>query len=79
LREVARNALIGVGDASLGEWHEWTGFTYHIRRRLKPEEQLLIGPAIDIRGTDEAMNRWRAICLICPWLQEKYNDSQLTG
>jgi hypothetical protein len=53
----AIRALDPVGDASLGEWHEWTGRAYHIRRRLSSIEELRVGPAVDVRGTPEA--RWR--------------------
>jgi hypothetical protein len=53
----AEQALTGLGDPLLGEWHEWSGVAYHIRRRLTPTEQQRIGPAIDIRGTPEARQR----------------------
>lgn len=59
LRPLVEEALKGVGDASRGEWREWTGRAYHIRRRLSEQEQLLVGPAVDIRGTDEALERAR--------------------
>lgn len=51
-------ALEGVGDAALGEWTEFTGYAFHVRRRLSAAEQSVIGPVVDIRGTPEA--RWRA-------------------
>lgn len=56
LRKRALHALSGVGDRSQ-QWEEWTGKAYHVRRRLTEREQLTIGPAIDIRGTDEAERR----------------------
>jgi hypothetical protein len=28
-----------------------------LRRRLSEREELLVGPAVDVRGTDEAMRR----------------------
>lgn len=59
LKAIAIEALQGVGDASLGEWQEWSGRAYHIRRRLTEQEELLVGPAVDIRGTDEALERAR--------------------
>jgi hypothetical protein len=46
-------ALRGVGDASRGQWDEWTGYAFHIRRRLTAQEQLLVGEVIDYRGTPE--------------------------
>jgi hypothetical protein len=50
-------ALEGVGDAGLGQWEEWTGAAYHVRRRLAPDEQLAVGPVVDVRHTDEARRR----------------------
>lgn len=49
--------LAGLGDATLGEWREWTGLGFHIRRRLSIIEQDHVGPAIDIRRTPEAKRR----------------------
>ena len=46
-----------MGDAQLGEWHEFTGYAFHVRRRLSLEEQAFVGPVEDIRGTPEAMRR----------------------
>jgi len=57
LRRFALESLEGVGDASLGEWEEWTGYAFHIRRRLSAEEQEPIGEVVDIRGTPEARRR----------------------
>ena len=54
-------ALKGVGSAEVGEWHENRPLAYHVRRRLTPTEEVVVGPAIDIRGTDEAINRIRAL------------------
>lgn len=49
--------LSGVGDAALGEWREWTGRAFHLRRRLSVQEQRDVGPVVDIRGTKEARRR----------------------
>lgn len=57
MRQFAFLALIGVGDASRGEWEEWTGRAYHVRRRLSAAEQASVGDAVDIRGTAEAVKR----------------------
>ncbi len=57
LRGAALDALDGVGDSSLGEWDEWTGKAYHIRRRLAPWEERRVGEVKDIRGTPEAALR----------------------
>src|SRR5258707_6006117 len=57
----AERQLAGVGDQALGEWHEWTGRAYHIRRRLSAREEQQTGPVADIRGTAEARERARAV------------------
>lgn len=49
--------LSGVGDARLGEWREWSGRAFHLRRRLSEREQRSVGPAIDVRRTPEARRR----------------------
>jgi hypothetical protein len=49
--------LSGVGDASLGEWREWTGRAFHLRRRLSVREQRDVGPVVDVRGSEEARRR----------------------
>jgi hypothetical protein len=53
----ARRQLTGVGDATLGEWTEWTGKAFHLRRRLSTREQRGVGPVVDIRHTPEAQRR----------------------
>jgi hypothetical protein len=58
LRLVALRMLQGVGDADLGEWAEYTGVAYHLRRRLAPHEQARVGEAVDLRGTPEARRRY---------------------
>lgn len=57
----AVKGLTGVGDASRGEWHEFTGKAYHLRRRLTESEDIIIGAAIDLRGTSEAIRRFEAM------------------
>ena len=66
LRILALNALKGVGDPDRGEWEEWTGVAYHIRRRLTEAEEATTGPAKDIRGTMEAFNRANAAMINNP-------------
>jgi hypothetical protein len=56
-RRAALAALDGVGDAELGEWHQWSGAAYHVRRRLSVEEQRSVGDVVDVRGTPEAARR----------------------
>jgi hypothetical protein len=63
LRKAARQALHGVGDKRFGEWDEWTGRSFHLRRRLATLEQLPQHTPRDIRGTPEESLRlaaWQA-------------------
>lgn len=53
----AVEALSGLGDAALGEWRDWTGTAFHLRRRLSEQEASRVGPVVDIRGTPEAKTR----------------------
>jgi len=49
-------ALLGLGAVRAGEWRQWGGVAFHIRRRLAVGEAR--GLEIrDIRGTDEARRR----------------------
>lgn len=57
LERRARAELDGVGDAELGEWTDWTGRAFHLRRRLSASEEAVVGPVIDIRRTEEARRR----------------------
>jgi hypothetical protein len=57
LEAEAERQLAGVGDAELGEWREWTGYAFHIRRRLTRREQRGVGPVVDVRRTPEAFAR----------------------
>lgn len=60
LLPLALRVLAGVGDARLGQWEEFTGYALHLRRRLTQEEEAAVGPAIDLRGTDEWQRRLEA-------------------
>lgn len=66
LRKYALEALEGVGDASKGQWEEWSGSAYHIKRRLSLVEQQQVGEAKDIRGTQDAEDRRKAILRFLP-------------
>ena len=57
----AREVLDGLGDPAAGEWPEWSGLAYHLRRRLSVPEAARVGPVVDIRGTPEAWRRARAL------------------
>lgn len=67
LESWAELAIAGVGDAMLGEWHEWTGKAVHIRRRLSALEQQRVGPVVDIRTDSiEVDRRMRPIRHLLP-------------
>lgn len=66
LRRAALNAVKGVGDTTLGQWEEWSGTAYHVRRRLSPDEQSLVGDMVDVRGTEEAIRRHAAVKMYLP-------------
>lgn len=66
LERCARTALVGVGDPDAGEWTEWSGRAFHIRRRLSATEAEPVGPVVDVRGTPEGDRRWSACRLFLP-------------
>jgi hypothetical protein len=55
-----------MGDASLGEWEEWSGRVYHLRRRLSRKEQSLVGDVVDVRGTTEGKRRYDSVLRYIP-------------
>lgn len=55
-RRLALEALHGVGVRGL-QWEHDRPRAYHIRRRLTPEEQLMVGDVKDLRGTEEGATR----------------------
>jgi hypothetical protein len=59
LFDAAYLALLGVGDATLGEWKEIGDLAVHLRRRLKPSEMRYarIDAVVDVRGTEEYTRR----------------------
>jgi hypothetical protein len=66
LRRCALDALKGVGDRECAQWEDWSGYAYHVKRRLTPEEQEYVGEALDIRGTEEAIKRHAAVMRFLP-------------
>lgn len=62
----------GLGDAGRGEWVEWSGKAFHLRRRLSEREQVSVGPVVDIRGTPEAVERLQRVALAAPTLPELF-------
>jgi hypothetical protein len=65
LRRYAQEALAGVGDESQ-EWEEWTGYAFHLRRRLTSQEDAFVGPVVDVRGTPEGKRRLARLRRILP-------------
>jgi hypothetical protein len=61
-------AIKGAGDARLGEWEEYTGFAFHVRRRLSAREQRSVGEVVDIRGTTEEVRR---LAIVERWLSAR--------
>lgn len=57
LRRAAFVALAGVGNAELGQWEDAAEEYFLLRRRLTSAEERITGPALDIRDTDDAINR----------------------
>ncbi len=55
-----------MGDATLGEWEEWSGKAYHLRRRLSRKEQSLVGNVVDVRGTAEGKRRYTTVLRYIP-------------
>lgn len=73
--QIARNALRGVGDATLGEWLEsGSRGIVHVRRRLSLGEQETFGiPFVrDIRGSDEERDRLVALFAEAPQLRAAF-------
>lgn len=71
LKEIAYSLLKGYGDDSLGEWQEYKSYTgstplFFLKRRLSASEQVLVGDAIDIRGTLEHVHRWNEVSQYIP-------------
>jgi hypothetical protein len=57
LEREAERQLVGVGDPERGEWRDFGGRFFHLRRRLTAGEERRTGPVADIRRTPEAVLR----------------------
>lgn len=66
LHRYALAALAGVGNAQLGEYEEYSGRAFHLRRRLSLAERALVGEVVDVRGTPEAERRLRPVRHLLP-------------
>ena len=71
-RRKTLDVLAGVGAPDRGEWEEWTGKAFHIRRRLTSAEEDGVGPAVDIRGTEEARGRVQKVVASCPHVPKEW-------
>ena len=65
MKPVAYAALVGVGDKS-HEFSQYTGYGFHLRRRLTLVEQTSIGDAVDCRGSAEGVERLCRIAHMLP-------------
>lgn len=76
VRHLAQKHLLGVGDASLGEWEEFNDElrVFHLKRRLSAKEQETVGDAIDIRNTPEQEKRWLKVRQYLPDGYKDWND-----
>lgn len=70
LRRAAYKALTGVGDPGAGEWVEYTGKAFHLRRRLSAGEQRHVGEVVDVRGTPEGERRLAVVMRERPEIPE---------
>jgi hypothetical protein len=70
VEQTAHLALLGAGDAALGEWREW-GDAFHIRRRLTDAECALGGclSVRDLRGSDEGRKRMALLLHDAPFVR----------
>lgn len=76
---MAYEQLGSKGDASLGEWTDDRQEAFHLRRRLSAAEQELIGPAIDLRGTEEALKRFDSVVRVLPPEAVYLAEEELNG
>lgn len=60
-------ALKNVGDQRRGMWEESSDKAYHVRIRLMVGEEMVTGPAIDVRGTADFERRLSAVRRVYPW------------
>lgn len=82
LREIALNAIQGVGDEKRGQIADERGrLSYQVRRRLSAKEEAMIpGGACDIRRTAEAERRFaRAQRWLRPDFQPMALEELLSG
>jgi hypothetical protein len=77
LEAQAERELEQVGDAGRGEWREWSGRAFHLRRRLSESEEAMVGPVMDIRGTDEARRRAKRLGRLLAYVPDEVVGEEL--
>jgi hypothetical protein len=75
----ALSVLAGVGDPVAGEWWEVGELATHLRRRLTDAEATSIGPVVDVRGTEEATKRMKAIWSYLPERGREFAEREAAG
>ena len=72
-------ALADVGAAERGEWEEWTGKAFHVRRRLTEAEDDKVGESRDIRGSGEARMRVESLLRAAPHIspEQAYGEAEI--
>jgi hypothetical protein len=78
-RRLALSALAGVGAPQLGQWVQERPLAYHVRRRLTPAEQAIVGDVVDLRGTTEAVMRFERMREVVPASLLRCASSELTS
>ena len=71
--------LLGIGDSAIGEWLEEGAIATHVRRRLSESEALTVGPVVDVRGTDDALRRLRAVWRELPEVVRAFAEKEAAG
>lgn len=74
-----KKALVGVGDVDLGQWEDFTGYAFHLRRRLSEAEAELVGDVVDVRGTPEALRRFEVMKPFLPALLLEFASEELNS
>ena len=77
LEAEAVRQLAGVGDPTMGEWREWTGRAFHLRRRLSAREMPRVGPVVDVRRTPEAYRRAQRLGALLRYVPAEVLDDEI--
>jgi len=74
---VARWAIEGLGDRALGQWIQTRKVAYHMRRRVTPVEENIVGAVLDIRNTAEVIVRVDRLLEEWPNAPERFRQAVL--